>query len=737
MKKKLVIGLLIVSTMVTTVSGCRKAQNVEDMPLMPAATKQEVLDYYANAMKYDAVITRASDTDKHETVYEEYDVTGDKEKKLEELYKQAEGVLSSNVYDSSKKEVVAEDVYNYVKAELNDLSLDNGKIDSVTGALGYYFVNVSYDTSAIESGTFNSIASLVGVDGAFVENNVSKVVEKNDEFLNSAVDKINKYFILNGINENVTYSDEDTYVFSSGVADASQYFNDESVDELNSKTNEDNATEDDAEETEDNTEADANGTEDGKSSEKNTEEDSEVTDDESSEDIVDSDLAGNSSVDSSKDDSSDEDLDTDLDEDLADGPKDVSTGVESDRKVKFDIKYFNKLMGSSASSLADMPELSMVYNIPESSGTVSGMGIYPSGNDGLKSFGYDRSKTNGTITLRYVFKDSDDGSGNIVGKNIYILNYENQNSITGAESEVNVPDYLMQEFDNLIDRVDRMIVGCNLSGMISDTVFNDLGFGILRGYLSNGADISRCVSEVKQVVNRDVENNKYVLEVDTTIKEGARSANAYGTYIDKSYVTVEQNGTDFQITDWVRMSRKTSEEPDIDVDSSTLKRLIALNLTGEVSDDTKKNVNELLSDLYKASTLRVLNGPHDTEDSDGNKVTVEKGMYDCYEKDTSLVSSEKVETMNARLRAKLVAHGSDVGSEYLGKVTEWIGGADNQVEFTTEELIKYSDDDTGMYMKVYYLASCINDVWYIDEQKVLDYEDTNVSDTKSYYERLK
>ena len=47
---------------------------------------------------------------------------------------------------------------------------------------------------------------------------------------------------------------------------------------------------------------------------------------------------------------------------------------------------------------------------------------------------------------------------------------------------------------------------------------------------------------------------------------------------------VQQFGSDFKITDWVRVSRRLVDEPDIDAGNSTLKRITALNLTGEVSE---------------------------------------------------------------------------------------------------------------------------------------------------------
>ena len=57
-----------------------------------------------------------------------------------------------------------------------------------------------------------------------------------------------------------------------------------------------------------------------------------------------------------------------------------------------------------------------------------------------------------------------------------------------------------------------------------------------------------------------------------------------------------------------------------------------------------------------------------------------------------------------------------------GIVTQWIGGASNQVEFMTEELIAYRGMDKGIYMECYYLISKMEDVWVIDDIQVVEEE---------------
>ena len=79
--------------------------------------------------------------------------------------------------------------------------------------------------------------------------------------------------------------------------------------------------------------------------------------------------------------------------------------------------------------------------------------------------------------------------------------------------------------------------------------------------------------------------------------------------------------------------------------------------------------------------------------------------------------------MNSTLRNILVAKGVDVKAEYSGTVTEWIGGADNQAELITEEVVAYAGTDMGMYMQVYYLVSNMQDEWVIDDMKIIEREE--------------
>ena len=154
-----------------------------------------------------------------------------------------------------------------------------------------------------------------------------------------------------------------------------------------------------------------------------------------------------------------------------------------------------------------------------------------------------------------------------------------------------------------------------------------------------------------------------------------------------------------------------------------------------MTDTSKAGITELLGDLYKASTLRVLNGPKDVT-VNGQKTTIARGMYDCFDSDTGMLAADKKEYINSTIRGLLVAQGVDTDATYDGVVTQWIGGASNQAELTTEEVITYKGKSTGHYMQVYYLVSNMGDKWVIDDMKVMSSEDKTGTELQQIVNRI-
>lgn len=730
MRKTKITGLTALTLSATmALTGCNSFINndVTKYPLVPALTTQEVVDYYAKAMDYDAVVSK--NVTVHETNYATQDISGSKEEILKSLVSQAEGILGKNEYEYTEDNarIISADTFNYIKSSLDNEVLSNGSITQMKGALGYYFVDVKYNISAKTPGTFNQMTSLLGLDGVWLTQ-YDGTYKLDVGYLQTTVRALNKYYAENNIMKCATFSDSTgTFEVLDGVAPdvAGTYSSNTNVDNTDMSTV---VTEEDVEAAVE--DAMSNIGENTETTDESTSE--EVSNDENSEETTDE---NNESTDSANTNESESSVVTPMEFKTTS----YNSIVSSDRKVQLDIDLINKVVGTSLHQKSFLPSLDLVYNKPEAEGTISGYGIYTAGANGLKLFGFDRNALSGTVTLRYVFKDDAAASGDIVGTNVYVLEEEITTGTNVSDQNVIIPDFLRSQFEQLIERADRVQSDVDLSGMLNGKIYEDMGFAVLAGYKNEGCRTLKNMSTIRQIISRDTENNAYLLEIETTIMDGPRSVDCYGNYRDKSYVVVQQQGNQFVISDQIRVSREVSNEAPINPDSATEKRLVALNLAGEIDDETKSDILKLMSDLYTAGTNRLMYA-HDDEGNlktitvNGQEVTLERGMYDCFDSDPTMLSSDELEYMNSQLRNKLVKYGVNTPAVYSGTVTNWIGGYDNQAEFMTEELITYSGKGTGYYMQVYYLVSKMNDTWVIDERTIIDeneVEGTNLDNIKS------
>lgn len=718
------VALLGVASL--SLTGCSSfiSEDVTSYPLASTMTSAELVDYYAKALKYDSIVSR--NVDVHETKYEMKDIEGAKSEKLKDLTSQCEAILGKNEYTPTEDSVklVSNDTFHYIKGSLDNEVLTGGKVQNIQGALGYYFVDVKYDVTSKTPGTFKDVVNLIGLDGAFTKDYKDRY-SINTAYLTAVVKQLNEYYYKNNINKCAVF---DSNINTIKILDnTAPDYSDNIVDDYDSFENSDSDiyTAPGDEDEQDNTLSEI-GT-DSSDSDEAVASDDETDDSKSSVKAKKSTKSSDKSDDDSKKSDKKNKKSTKKSatgsDALPDGSNYTIVTPES-RRLQLDTKLINKTTGSSTTGIADMPELDDVYNKPSEEGTISGYGIYPAGDDGLKTFGFDRSKLSGSVTLRYVFKDDETGTGDILGSNIYIQSEEITNGVNVSSNNVLVPEFLQSQLEQIVERADRVQANNDLAGLMSGNVYEDIGVGVLRGYKSKNTGISKHMSTIRQIINRDTANNSYLLEVETTTIEGAKDVDSYGTYKDISYVVVQQQGDKFIITDWCRVSRTIAAEPPIDPESNVQKRLIALNLAGSISDDSKDSIKSLLSNLYTAGTNRLLRGPEEIK-VDGETRTLEKGMYDCFASDTSILSADDLEYENSLLRDILTKHGVDISSIYSGTVTEWIGGYEDQAEFTTEELVSYDGLNSGYYMQVYYLAQIVNDEWVIAERTVLDSYDVD------------
>lgn len=562
---------------VTSLAGC---STVEKLPLVPALSEKEVVDYYKTALEYETVSTRTNKV--NEVTYEKTDVNNETKNMLVEKMGAIEGLLCRN--EVTVVDGMSPNIHRYIKYMIDDKILSRKEVTSVTEALGHYFVDVQYNVSPLATGQFNSNIGYLGINGGYVENMISGAVSVDQGFMMIADREVNEYLVANPL-----------YSYS-GV------------------------------------------------------------------------------------------------------------GVEGTRAHPKDVNLYNKVAGMSTASTAAMPNLWDIYGNVNMAG-LSGYGLYPQGGFTLGTFGYDRSKLGGSAVLRYVFKKDLMDPTKIEFKNVYLVKMDTDQKPNIDDSAV-IPDFIQTEVEKIVERADRAISNNDVTALISGNIYTDIGAGVLYGQMHKFCNGRRHMTNVERVVGRD--NHKYLAEIEITEQVGAKDASTVGTYIHKGYVVVQQVDTEFKITDYAITSTEMVKEPQIESDNTILKRLAALNLAGEVTDEAKEGITELMAKLYKGSTDRMLDQ-----------------MYECFDTDTKLLSSTHREYLNSQLRGWLTKLGVDTPATYMGTVSQWIGGADDQVEFFTTELIAYEGKNKGLYMQNYYLVSCYADKWVIDEMKVVESKDVS------------
>ena len=679
--KRAILAIMIIGMAFNTGCNVSFMNDIHSYPLVPELTTAELRDYYAKSLEFDSIITKNLDV--YRTDYELLDVDDEsKINELEDAVNKTIGLLNQMEYVDTQdnRNIVSEETFNYIKAYLNDRKLTNGDIVSIKQALGHYFVDVQFKISSRSVGTFNTAASLLGIHGAFYHDNYSDIDKLDTTYLQSVIGKLNSYYIENNMDGYSASFDPLTGTFEFTNGDNGTLSNNTGT---TSSTTE-------------STDTTSSGTENTDA----TNGDTESTD------------TTSSSVDNTQ--------------------VNVNS-VLTTREQLLDIDLINNVAGSSTTQTAYMPQLNLVFNIPASEGDIGGIGIYPVGEQGLSKFGFNREQLDGTETLRFVYKQDVNKPDLLINTNIYSVFSEITTGFASNNDSI-VPEFLMTEFEKILDRADRAIMNCDITALMSGDIFTDTSIGILRGYEDQYTNVLRQLSTIRRIVSRDVENSSYLVEVETQRQEGPKDGGVYGTYRDRSYVTIEQIGQEFVITDWLRLVRELQTEPDINPDSAVAKRLVA-TLDGVPSEEAKEAAKQLLQELYRADTYRVLRGPKEIPFNNAT-IIVEKGMYDCFNDDTEMLSADKLEELNSRIRSLLVKHGTNVSATHTGVITEWIGGSNNQIEFTTEEIITYNGMDDGVYLKCYYLLSNMSDKWVIDDIQIIEQEDVSGSELASLVDRI-
>jgi len=394
----------------------------------------------------------------------------------------------------------------------------------------------------------------------------------------------------------------------------------------------------------------------------------------------------------------------------------VGKSINKVRHLDFDVKEFNNVVGSSKEQIAFMPDVSLVFKPTLESGTVNGYGLFDAGNYGLKDFGYNRNNLNGELTITFVFKQNELEGKELDYQFCYINSYVNNNNINGL-SEVTVPEFIRTELEKLVERLDRAINNRDIAALMGREIVEDAGMGMLQGMYGANSQIVSLVSNINKILARD--NNIYLVELERTVEDCAKGIGVTAVYEDRYYLVIRQDDLLFKINDMVLMSRELKRVPEPNPDNASYRRLVALNLAGPISEQNKLGIKATLEGLYQASTDRKLDG-----------------MYGSFNTNLELLSEERLEYLNSKLRGYLVAKGVNQPAVMSGKVTTWIGGYDTQAEVTTQELIEYEGTDTGIVLECYYLMSNYGTKWVIDDIEVISETEVSGAELAEIREKL-
>lgn len=696
---KKLVTLSMAVLMVGSLAGCKVGETpAAYLPMVPELTENEVVDYYKQAMDYDTIVSKNLDV--HEVEYEAVDISEAKRDKLVDLVSKVEGILAKKEYpldDYETLEFLNPNIYYYIKTFIDDKVLTGGTLTQAKEALGYYFLDVDYNISSATPGKFTDKAVFLGLNGAFKQLYTGEDTI-DTAFLRRATKELNDYFIENRINQQVNFNPDDI-TFKIEEVD-SLLVVDEPVRQVETPT----------QEPEENPEAN-----NGEANEQTPE----------------------------NEDSNDTNPEEPVDEEQLPSIDEITTSTITARTPLIDVKLFNDVVGSSLGNAAYVPRLDMVYEIPEPQGIMSGYCIFPSGDNSLKNYaGFSRADMEGTITLRYVFMDDILDPSKTIPINVYPVIWDITQGIN-TELDSLIPEFVETELRKIIERSDRAIINKDIAALMSGDIYTDMGKAVLVGFENKYVNVTKHMSTLRRVLARPKDENgkylnTYLVEVETYRQEGPKGVGSLGTYKDTYYMSIEQVGTKFVISDSVLMSRMMEKEPAINNDDLIIKRLVALNLAGVVPEEAKPEIKALLNNLYDASSARQMSTPEEpkTVTINGQSRTITRGIRDCFNSEVSLLSSSRKSYLIAQLSEQLVKYGTDVSATYNGAVTTWMGAADRQAELTTEEVITYSGRDNGKYRKVYYLVSRMNDYWVIDEMKILEEEDKSGAELQQIVDRI-
>lgn len=683
------IRCIVVTTALSSllVTGCG-SYDYSKIPYEPYLTRQEAVDYYSNQMSYDSIVKRSAVKNNKIEWNKVPDNIADK------LWAETSKVITTHQLNQGYEGEMSRYVHDYLKLTLDSLVLeepDGGFTYTEAENRGYYFVTVDFKTKLNRTGSLKGEANYIGVNGAIIDKTVdgtNEVPVLNTGYMASALAKMNEYREKNRLEPYPEY----------GTA-----FTNNNVDELIDKSM-------------DSSDAEGNKVIAEASTEAPAEESTEQALDENG-NPVETQATENSDLDTSNNSNSSYEYSDNNEEAIN------NSYANNIRQLLYNVKDFNNIVGSSNEQMAAVPYIDMVYEPVEPVGSLSGYGVFAEGAYGLRDFGYKRADYGtGSIKITFVFKQNAQKRDKFDYSYCYINEYKTNISL--PDKNIVQSSYIDGMLDVAIERADRAIIDKDAPALMGKDIFEPSDLGLKELELRNASNVLSFMT--KRVKTLDRKDKEYLVELERTSESSPRGLGNTAKYKDKYYAVIRQDGVDFKINDIVWVSRTLERIPEPDGDDSITRRLTSLNLAGEVTDQSKSEITEMMNKLTAGINNRVAD---DKTTDDGSPVY---GIYSRFDDDKALLSTEKGEYLKSKLLTRMNKFGSNKNVNVALKFTEWLGGYNDQVEFETEELYTYDGTDKGVYVKNYYLVSHYGKDWVIDDIVPIEEKDVTGEELAQY-----
>lgn len=676
----------------STLSGCSQMsselEEVQSLSRQPYRSLQRVMDTNAEGMRYSSFSQRTAVED-YQASYNK--VSEEKQKKFIEFLSKVLSEHNKNTdYDT---EIISPENHDYWKNLTDDMILENPRALQIKEYSGYYFLTAEFTTRPNNMGSFLATANYLGLDNCFKhDENAYPVL--NNIWIAQAFPQLNK--------EREALGKEPYQLFIN--ADSSQvYVKQEETEPIVEET--------EAEEIIDTETTDG----EGENTENFVEETQPVV--QETEPII-----------------QDNSSEVYVSENQALGDSDIYN--ENLRKLEYDVIEYEEVFGSSQDSVSFMPYLYQVYQSVAPQGALSGDGCYNEGISGLREFNFNRDELtkytiqtdkgasevdiSGVMTITFVFKQNEIDKDKIDYVFAYLDNYKSTNPFltSGYGSTSNyipVPDFVDRQIKIKVEELDRLINNGDINGLMRMDVIEDAGLALKLAQYRNTSDIVSYTTDVKGVLAR--KGNVYLVEVERTIADTPKNTGYVSQYKETAYIVVRQKDLEFYINDIYTASRELTKQPQIEEISQRYRQLVNLNLSDtEIQTSIDEIKSTVLNDWAYYCNMKIL----------GEAGIENYGMYEMFNKNTSVLSELDLEYINSKMQGLLFAQGYDNPGTIKIKPIEWIGGTENQVEFTTEELITYGNTGIATKLTCYYLVSHFGNRWVIDDIQIIDEQD-NIS----------